>query len=435
MKRQARTIVRFFTATVVLLLWVWWTRFFWMLILVIFLFDACFTGYLGRYIKGIPLSRAVRRAFDLLATVLAAMLLAVFLKHFVVDVFSIPSSSMEKVIHVGDYILVSKLSYGPRLPVRLHVGRLLFPGYNPDSNPDFQYRRLQGFTTVKNNDIVVFNFPEGDTVLSDVDETKTYYTLIREGGAEVRDKGIETRFRQVDLRENYIKRCVGIPGDMIQVIHGNAYVNGERETVLPERQFNYFMTTEISGIDSLLTKDFGVSSYDINYNPYNGIYELPLTRSAYEALLKEPFINGLRRHENANAALSNPQVFPSDPEYWWTEDNFGPIVVPGKGMTVSLNERNLALYNRIITAYERNNLSIQDGIILINGIPSVSYTFCMDYYFMMGDNRHNSNDSRFWGFVPEDHIIGKAWLVWLSVDNKNKGLSKIRWVNMFKRIR
>ncbi|MBN2480396.1 MAG: signal peptidase I [Bacteroidales bacterium] len=429
-------IVRFIITIILLVLWVWWTGFYWMLALSVLIFDLFFTRYCKKLLSVLKLSVIIKRAFELVFTVFIAVIIAFLLKSFVVDIFSIPSSSMEKTINVGDYILVSKLAYGPRLPVRMRIGQLFVPGYEPKSEKTFRYSRLKGFSSIKRNDIIVFNFPEGDTVIAgSVNGLETYYTMNRDDGNSAGGEGAGLVYRQVDLRENYIKRCIGIPGDTIMVLHGYAYVNGNQESYIKGRQFNYFLTSPAPDIDSILVRQYRISSYDINFNPYNLIYELPLTQSSFDSLLNEPAVKGLRRHENVNSTFSGQQIFPADRIRLWTEDNFGPVIVPRKGDTISLNMDNILLYQRIITAYEKNSLDIRDGRIYINGYPASSYTFCMDYYFMMGDNRHNSNDSRFWGFVPEDHIIGRAWMVWLSVDKTRTGLSRIRWKQMFKIIR
>ncbi|MBN1159476.1 MAG: signal peptidase I [Bacteroidales bacterium] len=429
-------IVRFIITIIPLALWVWWTRFYWMLGFSVVLFDLFFTRYCKRLFSSLKLPVLIRRSFELVFTVLVAVVIAFLLKSFVVDIFSIPSSSMEKTINVGDYILVSKLAYGPRLPVRLRIGQLFVPGYEPKSTGTFRYSRLKGFSTIKHNDIVVFNFPEGDDIMSgNASGPESYYSSIRDNGNSVPGEKSGPVYRQVDLRENYIKRCMGIPGDTIMVLHGYAYVNGKQEPHFKERQYNYFMTAPEADIDSLLVHHYGISSYDMIFNPYNSIYELPLTQSLFDSLLKEPAVKGLRRYENMNSTVSGHQVFPADRNYAWTEDNFGPVVIPRKGVTISLDINNLPLYQRIITVYENHHLEVRDSMIYINGDQTSSYRFCMDYYFMMGDNRHNSNDSRFWGFVPEDHIIGKAWMVWLSVDKTTTGLNRIRWNKMFKIIR
>ena len=284
--------------------------------------------------------------------------------------------------------------------------------------------------------MVVFNFPEGDTVVTDPpDETATYYSLYRES-MQKPDTGVyHLEFKQVDMRENYVKRCMALPGDTLMILHGYAYINGNLELHLPGRQFNYFITSPEGRIDSLLIRNYNISSYDIEFNPYNSIYELPLTQESFEELLNEPMVKGLRRYENASSTLTNLQIFPSDQRFYWTEDNFGSLIVPSAGTTITLSDENLPLYRRIITVYENNSLEIRNGLYYINGHQTSTYTFCMNYYFMMGDNRHNSNDSRYWGFVPEDHIIGKAWLVLFATDNSGNSLGKIRWNQMFKKIK
>jgi signal peptidase I len=424
---------RFFVWIILLFSFVTWTGFCWMLAAVPFIFDAFVTGFIKKYYERLAYPVYIKRSTELVTTLLIAVIAAFFLKSLIADVFSIPSSSMEKTLNTGDYIIVSKITYGPRLPLRFRLKELFIPDYNVRHKPAFNYRRLEGFGKIRNGDVVVFNFPEGDSIYTDAAIPEKRDSIPFNEPETVASR--HTVYRQVDMRENYIKRCLAIPGDIIMASEGSAVVNGINEKDIPGRQFNYYIITSGKNIDSLLISGYNVSSYDITFNSYNSVYEVPLTESSYESLGVNPLIKGIRKRESRNLTSPDLRIFPNEGSYLWTEDNFGPVVVPAKGMTVMVNPFNIALYRRIISVYEKNELDIRQDGIYINGIKTNTYTFCMDYYFMLGDNRHNSNDSRFWGFVPEDHIIGKAWLVWWSVENRGKDSKRIRWRNMFKKIR
>ncbi len=379
---------------------------------------------------------------ELLETFIIAVAVALLLRLFVMEAYMIPTSSMEKTINVGDYIFVNKLRYGPRMPMTLFSVPFMHNTLPFSSRPSYKtwielrYNRLKGYSRIRNFDVVVFNFPEGDTVLPDyADKNETYYTLIRKIGRDSLLKQHRIIIRPVDKKENYIKRCMGVPGDTLRILHGKAYINRFKEQEPEKVQYNYFLLSSSGNIGNQLLDSLDISRYDVNYNEYNGIYEIPLTGKSYAAMQQSGLIKGIRRHESVDPAFTHQQVFPFDKNYLWTEDNLGPLIVPRKNLTLPINTGNISLYSRIIAVYERNDLRIEGEELYINGEKSDQYTFQMDYYFMMGDNRHNSNDSRFWGFVPEDHIIGKAWIVWMSLDKDQSGMKKIRWNRMFKIIK
>jgi signal peptidase I len=437
-------LFRLFILSILYTLFVIWVENIWLLFGLLILADMHITKFVNWTFWKKKLKEGEKRKFtvEVLDAFIIAAIAAFFLRFFMIEAFTIPTSSMEKTIRVGDYIFVNKLRFGPRLPntpLSLPFTHHTIPFTKTRKSYlkwiQLPYRRLHGYGQIRNNDVVVFNFPEGDTVVFDYPkEDETYYTLSRKyGGTFVKDY-YRTAIRPVDKREYYIKRCIGTPGDAIEIIHGIAYINGKQEKPPPRMQYNYFFIAE-NKADSSLFSEYDISLYDVNYNEFNSIYEAPLTKENLALIRNNSRVKGIRKHESIDPIVSSYQIFPFSGQYMWTEDNFGPLIVPKKNTAVKISQDNLPLYSRIITVYEQNKLSLQGDSIFINGILTDSYTFKMDYYFMLGDNRHNSNDSRFWGFVPEDHIIGIAFFVWLSLDRNKPSFKKIRWKNMFKFIR
>jgi signal peptidase I len=376
--------------------------------------------------------------------------------------YRIPTPSMEKSLLVGDHLFVSKLAYGPRMPntpIAFPFTQNTMPLTKGKSWSDlviWKYKRLAGGGKVKNNDPIVFNFPAGDTVV--VEETTTsYYEIVRRnardlkmrdsyGGAsskpdsyylqqarkEVWDK-FTVMYRPVDRRDNYVKRCIGIPGDTITINSGILYVNGK---IVPDnntQQTTYAVATNGTTINPKAFERLGI--YRSDQNMLSGsVYLLPLTKANAAAISKfsnVTEVNPLYAKKGEYA----PYIFPYNPVLAWNEDNYGPIWLPVKGATIQLDTANLCLYERIIDVYEENDLRVEGDVIYINNAPAKSYTFKMNYYWMMGDNRHNSADSRYWGFVPEDHIVGKPKFIWLSLDKEGAGLKKIRLGRMFMKVR
>jgi signal peptidase I len=389
--------------------------------------------------------------------ILFALIAVYIINLFIFQNYQIPSSSLEKSLLVGDYLFVSKLSYGPRVPntpLSFPLVQNTLPVFNTNSYlewPSWGYKRVAGLGKVKRNDIVVFNFPAGDTIAF-LQQNPDYYSLVEQYGREaiLLNEGTfgKVMYRPVDKRENYVKRCIGMPGDSLSVVDNQVYINGLAGDNPEDMQYNYFVETDGSIITSEQFKQMQVSRSDQNlaqqgalpylgFKPdasgrYNPVYHLPLTRKAFEYV---------RNLSIVRKVIIEPDVFggmtyPIGYETSWTRDNFGPIWIPQKGSTIELTERNLAFYHRCIRNYENNDLEVRaDGKIFINGSESTTYTFKYDYYFMMGDNRHNSSDSRVWGFVPEDHIVGKPILIWLSLD-KDHGLFNggIRWNRLFRTV-
>jgi len=397
-------------------------------------------------------------AIEWLDAIIFAVVAATLIRMFFIEAYTIPTSSMEKSLLVGDYLFVSKVAYGPKIPNT----PLSFP-FAHHTMPltkstksylewiKWPYKRLAGLGKVERNDVVVFNFPAGDTLIVGR-ENPDYYTNLRGIGdqfmADDMKKGRSLQpektyismarkylaqntkidARPVDKRENYIKRCVGMPGDTLLCIDGQLYVNGKPQNKIDEMQYNYIVRTNGTPINPRKLDELNIAKEDRNRS--GSEYSLPLTLEKVEHLKKLSNVVSIIRR---NSTKGNPEdVFPFNDNYPWNRDNFGPLVIPKKGQTVSLNMVTLPLYERAINAYEENDLSVNDSTIYINGKIATNFTFNMDYYWMMGDNRHMSADSRYWGYVPEDHIVGKASFIWLSLDKDKNAFNKIRWNRVFK---
>jgi signal peptidase I len=394
----------------------------------------------------------------LIFAVIAVTLINIFL----FQNYRIPTGSMEKSLLIGDHLFVSKLAYGPRMPntpIAFPFTQNTMPvikGRSWSNLVQWPYKRLAGFGKVNHNDAVVFNFPAGDTVV--LEETSTsYYEIVRRTARELRQMdsyGSQTPkpvssymkaarqevrdryhlvYRPVDRRDNYVKRCIGIPGDTVLVNHGDVFVNGKKVPENSTQQLNYIVTTNGTTINPKAFERLGIYRSDQTMISGNSYY-LPLTKANAEAL------SGFNNVTEVIPYFSRPDeyspvIFPHKANYRWNEDYFGPLWLPSKGSVVKLDTSNICLYDRIIDVYEKNDLRIEGSTIYINNKPADSYTFKMDYYFMMGDNRHNSADSRYWGFVPEDHIVGKPKFIWLSIDKEATGFKKIRFNRFFMKVR
>lgn len=427
-------------SVILYLLWVLWMGNLWLLPGILIIFDLFITKKVKWFFWKKPGLIENKITVELIDASVFGIIVAIFIRTFFMEAYSIPTSSMERTLLAGDYLFVSKISYGPKLPNT----PLSFP-FAHNTMPftrnvpsylewiKMPYKRLTGLSTVKNNDVIVFNFPEGDTVATQYPE-QSYYALVRQYGREFIDNEFEVIRRPVDKRDNYIKRCVGIPGDTIRIDHGALFVNGEPAEKIKTMQYDYFIQTDGSLIDDEEFTDLNISVSDIRYNQTRSLYELPLAEELTGKADKLPNVVSVNRYENRNPYSGIHTIFPFHRNFAWNEDNFGPLIVPGKEMITEINPDNLPLYSRIITLYEDNELEIKDEEIFINGEKTSTYRFKMNYYFVLGDNRHNSADSRFWGFVPEDHIVGKAKWVWLSIDNERKFPENIRWERMFKSI-
>jgi signal peptidase I len=434
------SLIHFLITSLIYTLWVLWLENLWFLIGIAVIFDIFITKKVSWRFwkhKGLIKNRFIIEWIDALAF---GIIVATIIRIFFVEAYSIPTSSMERSLLVGDYLFVSKVAYGPKLPntpISFPFAHHTLPfTRNVPSYLEWiklPFKRLAGFTYVKNNDVIVFNFPEGDTVVVQHPD-QSYYALVRQYGREFIHEQFDLIRRPVDKRENYIKRCVGIPGDEIRISGGKLIVNGIHANENDQMQYDYFVQTDGSVIDVDKFTELGLSESDIKYNEGRSLYELPLTASLIGEVNSLPNIISVNRFENRNPYSGIHTIFPYHRDFRWNEDNYGPLVVPGKDIEIELSLDNLPLYHRIITLYEGNELDIRDEEIFINGELTNSYRFGMDYYFVLGDNRHNSADSRFWGFVPEDHVVGKAVMIWLSLDSERKFPKNIRWDRMFKSI-
>jgi signal peptidase I len=371
-----------------------------------------------------------------------AVIAATIIRTFYFEAFVIPTSSMEKSLLVGDYLFVSKLSFGPKLPntpiafplthhtlpltesIKSYVEWIKIP-----------YTRLPGLASIKNNDVVVFNYPDGDTVVVQ-HQDQSYYQLLRDHGRTAIWSNFDITVRPVDKRENYIKRCIGIAGDSLEVIDRKVFINNRELTPPEHSQFSYTAKT-----DGSFFSDKTLERLDITDPVYPSgepnTFMMMLPEYAASKVREFGFVKSLEvnsKDRGFNEYKRSNRIFPNHPLFDWTEDNFGPLYIPKRGDKISLTHENFLIYRRAIETYEGNTLRVEGNQIYINGEPANEYTFKYNYYFMMGDNRHNSADSRFWGFVPEDHVVGKAVLVWFSWDGKKSGSSKIRWNRIFKSI-
>lgn len=466
-----------------------WVRSWWGLIVVPFIFDIYITKKIPWSFWKKSKNPTVRNVMSWVDAIVFALVAVYFVNIYIFQNYQIPSSSLEKSLLVGDFLYVSKMSYGPRVPntpLSMPLAQHTLPILNTKSYiewPQWKYKRVPGFGKVKLNDIVVFNFPAGDTVALNNQQTD-FYSIAYGEGQRLYPKQIEmdslTRqqqravydlyynagrqqilsnprvygevvYRPVDRRENYVKRCVGLPGDTLQIVDGQVMIDGKAIENPENLQFNYFVQTTGPYITEDMFRELGISKADqtlyddssweetfrqIGLDNRNAqgkmapIYHLPLTKKMYETLSgNKKLISKIVMEPEEYAG----QMYPLNLHTKWNRNNYGPIWIPAKGATITLTEDNLPIYERCIVAYEGNKLAIKPDGIYINGEKTDQYTFKMDYYWMMGDNRHNSADSRYWGFVPEDHVVGKPIVVWLSLD-KDRGWfdGKIRWNRLFK---
>jgi len=372
--------------------------------------------------------------------IIFAVVAATIIRTFLLEAYTIPTSSMEKSMLVGDYLFVSKITYGPKVPNTPiafpfvhHTMPLTTSTKSYVEWISLPFYRFPGIGDVERNDPVVFNYPEGDTVSTAFQSNRSYYSLVRQYGrnrvwTDKRNFG-DIVVRPVDKRENYVKRCIGLPGDTLEIIDRQVYIDGGK-AINPEKlQYQYFVITDGSSINSRILDRLDITEGQRTAVPGQFVYVL--TNQAKSELEKLPIVKSVDVISEPRNTWS-PEIFPHDKSFAWNKDNFGPIYIPAKGVSIPLNADNIAIYKRLIETYEGNSISVNGDQIIINGQEVTEYTPRMNYYWMMGDNRHNSADARFWGFVPEDHIVGTPEFIWLSLD-ENKGWldGKIRWSRLF----
>ena len=464
---------KFIIVLVLYLIFLFWVKSWLGLIVVPFIYDA----YISKKINWQwwkDSSTPVRNIMSWVDAIIFALIAVYFINVFFFQNYVIPSSSLEKSLLRGDYLFVSKMSYGPRIPqtpLTMPLTQHTLPIFNTKSYiewPHWDYRRVKGFGDVQLNDIVVFNYPAGDTVMmADKYQAQDYYEtcyafgmdaygnkvkhdsltsqqqwdfyqkVLAEGAKVIKDNPAEFGIvdsRPTDRRENYVKRCVGLPGQTLQIKEKIVYLDGKPNKEPDNVQYSYWVKPKqgISSVDWQIKivevqEELGITDEDLA-----GAC-VPLTKKAAEALAKRTdLVESVKMVTDADQA-DQGKTYPVTANTGWTRDNYGPIWIPAKGKSIKLTMDNIAVYERPIRVYEGNQLEVKDGKIYINGKETTEYTFKMDYYWMMGDNRHNSLDSRYWGFVPEDHVVGIPIFIWLSINPESVG-SKIRWNRLFNKV-
>ncbi|MBR5060812.1 MAG: S26 family signal peptidase [Prevotella sp.] len=458
---------KFIVVLALYLLFLYWVKSWWGLLVIPFIYDVYITKKI-RWQWWKDAETPVRVVMSWVDALVFALVAVYFINLFFFQNYVIPSSSLERSLLTGDYLFVSKVSYGPRIPqtpLTMPLTQHTLPLINTKSYiswPHWDYRRVKGFGDVQLNDIVVFNYPAGDTICTELPYQTEYYNMVYSFGQQIYEQQVgypvtvsnlnkveqydyykkcyelgrlyvannpnqfgDIDARPTDRRENYVKRCVGLPGQTLQIKNHIVYLDGKPNKEPDNVQYTYYVKLKQSIPDELM-QELGISMEALTSLNQNGY--MPLTAYAAKALkARQDIVESVTLNTDATTG----DLYPRNSWTGWTRDNYGPIWIPKKGESIKLNMDNIAIYERPIKVYEDNDLVVKNGQIYINGKLADSYTFKLDYYWMQGDNRHNSADSRYWGFVPEDHIVGKPIFIWWSHDPDRKGFGGIRWSRLF----
>ncbi len=456
---------KFICVLVLYLLFLYWVGSWWGLLVIPFIYDVYITKKINwQWWK--DAEGPVRWVMSWVDALVFALVAVYFINLFFFQNYVIPSSSLEKSLLTGDYLFVSKVSYGPRIPetpLTMPLTQHTMPIFECKSYiewPHWDYRRVKGLGKVQLNDIVVFNFPAGDTICSapkyqpydyyqlcyqigyqaypqrpnpdslTLEQLPLYFNTIYQAGKQTIEANpqeyglIDTR--PTDRRENYVKRCVGLPGQTLQIKDRVIYINGKANKEPDNVQYTYHVKLKRHFTDEEM-QEWGITMEELR--DLNNYGYMPMTNKT-AGILKQR--SDIVESITLNKDASDLDIYPLNGNMHWTRDNYGPIWIPAKGESIDLTLKNLPIYERPIRTYEGNKLEVKDGKIYINDKEATKYTFKMDYYWMQGDNRHNSLDSRYWGFVPEDHIVGKPIFIWWSSDPDRGGFSGIRWNRLFR---
>ena len=455
--------LKFIAVLACYLLFLYWVKSWWGLLVIPFIYDV----YITKKIKWQWWKDAegpTRFIMSWVDALVFALVAVYFINLFFFQNYVIPSSSLEKSLLTGDYLFVSKVSYGPRIPetpLTMPLTQHTLPVVETKSYiewPHWDYRRVKGLGKVELNDIVVFNYPSGDTLCSNINyqaddfyrlcymlgyqaypnrpvvdsltvgQRRVFFQQLYQTGRQQIEQNPQVYgdiiTRPTDRRENYVKRCVGLPGDTLQIKDHIVYLNGKPNKEPDNVQYTYRVKPNNPMLPEELIAELGITNEE--FSILNATGYMPMTQRTVDVLRQR---TDLIESIEYNADAEEWDIYPLNGNYHWTRDNYGPVWIPKKGESIQLTLDNLPIYERCIRAYEKNKLDVRDGKIYINDQPADRYTFQMDYYWMMGDNRHNSADSRFWGFVPEDHIVGKPIFIWWSSDPDGRG---VRWSRLFR---